>query len=490
MSSSPRPAKARRPSPYGPMSPLVYFTMAAVIYHMWLSFTRHLWAQENNMVLSQPFMIMLGVDFWVVLILVATLWVSAVSRMNVPGQEPTVKRLLRRLLAPEWIMMALLFVWFLVCCAVYSDAKTDLITRDWRYVLDAAVIVLILMPLGMILGVRRTVRFLTTVLLVILTFATCFALVALVCVFSGRELLLPNGLAIRQSVDGDLYMGVNANIGAAIGLTMVYACLFLAVTRRDVWRWVFAGLAVPHLAVTILCSSRACYLALLVTMPAAAAFSSWYLSKRLRKLWLRLLIAASAAVLAYLLVWGGRELAAALYFSLKKKPSSGGERLFSDTGRLYIWRATGYLMTENPKQFFFGVPKLSYPTHIKRALTAVFGDPRPKGFAHAHNQLIQVGAVQGVPAMAVYFATWVMAAIRSLRVLISRRRREAMPGGWIVPVALLGMAIVNLFEPFVWLYFSAMSCLFYLFCGLLVAVDRGGGQAGDVPAPPPDTQKP
>ena len=38
---------------------------------------------------------------------------------------------------------------------------------------------------------------------------------------------------------------------------------------------------------------------------------------------------------------------------------------------------------------------------------------------------------------------------------------------------LLGCVIVNLFEPFLWLYFSAMGCMFCLLAGLLAAVDRG-----------------
>ena len=38
----------------------------------------------------------------------------------------------------------------------------------------------------------------------------------------------------------------------------------------------------------------------------------------------------------------------------------------------------------------------------------------------------------------------------------------------------LAMLVVNMFEPFLLFYFSAQGCVFFLFCGWIVALDRGG----------------
>ncbi|MBR4711346.1 MAG: O-antigen ligase family protein [Clostridia bacterium] len=474
--SSPQAAGRRSPR-FGSLSPLVVFTLIVVIYHLWLSFTRHLWAAENNMLLSPGFMVMLGADFWMVIALLGTLWITAVVHLSVPELREPLRRTCRRTVSPEWILLCLLFVWFMVTCAVYSTSKTNLILRDWRYVLDAGVCALILLPLGTVLGVRRMRSFLTAVFTVLLIFATAFVLIALFCTFTGRELPLPNGLAIRRSKDGDLYMGVNANIGAGIGLTMVYCCLFLAFMRRGPMRWVWLTAAVPHLIAVILCNSRGCFLALLFTLPVCAAFAAWDMTEG-RRTRSRILVSALAALLAAGLVVGMRLAAEAWYFPASKGGDGDSESLFHDTGRLYIWPASIRVMTENPKQFFFGVPKLSLPNYLSDQMIALFNDDTR--YAHAHNMLLQVGCVQGVPAMAVYAATWVITAVRGLRVLISARRRN-MAGAWVIPLSMCGMIIVNVFEPFIWLYFSIMGCVFFLFGGLLTALDRGGTESDPIP---------
>ena len=129
---------------------------------------------------------------------------------------------------------------------------------------------------------------------------------------------------------------------------------------------------------------------------------------------------------------------------------------------MYVWTAAIRLMVSSPGIFFFGLPFDQIPMALDGT----------GGYAHAHNMILQMGLVTGVPGMIAFLAFLVMMAVRSIKVGIGKKTAE-YPGIYVIPIAVLAMVIANMFEPFLLFYFSIMGCVFFLFCGLIIAIDRG-----------------
>ena len=441
-----------------------------VTYHMWLSITRHFWAKENNMLLSPLFVKMLRVDFYAAIAFAGCVlvWVI-VSRFLMPEDSRGRTTILKRLCEPDCAMIIGLFIWYMITNLAYSD-KANQFADYMRYELDAGLCAVIMYPLARIIGRRRMRYLLEAVLHLILAFCTVTICVMMFNFFAHRELTLPNGLTVYGTKNGSVYFGVNQNLAAMIGLTMTYICFFLVFSRRSLaGRIVYGVVMLPHILATLMTGSRACFLALLITLPMAAALFMWINMDRLeskRRVFWALLIALIVAVC----VWFLRPALAEICRRIVVGPSKGGgsfasQKLFKDSGRLPIWGASLHMMTASAKQFVFGVPKLDIPQYIEQHQILLYGTGST--YAHAHNQILQVGCAQGVPAMVVYIIFWFVIGIRGLKVLftgVMNRRKNALV---VVPICLFGMMFVNLFEPYIWLFFSAMGCLFHLMGGML-----------------------
>ena len=73
--------------------------------------------------------------------------------------------------------------------------------------------------------------------------------------------------------------------------------------------------------------------------------------------------------------------------------------------------------------------------------------------------------------MLMFIAFLVMMMIRCIRVSLGKTK-AVFPGAFVLPISILGMVIVNLFEPFLLFYVSVMGCMFFLYCGWTVAIDK------------------
>ena len=89
---------------------------------------------------------------------------------------------------------------------------------------------------------------------------------------------------------------------------------------------------------------------------------------------------------------------------------------------------------------------------------------------HAHNQILQVGLILGVPMMVVFILLLIVMIVKSFRLgLISGKRH--FPGAYILPVVFGTYVILTLVEAYLVATFSIMSSLFFLFCGWINALD-------------------
>ena len=126
-------------------------------------------------------------------------------------------------------------------------------------------------------------------------------------------------------------------------------------------------------------------------------------------------------------------------------------------------------MFSSGEVFFFGTPLGLIPQGIQESMASIYGSGSL--YAHAHNIILQTGLVAGVPGMLLFLGfLWTM-LFPCVKIGIGTKESQ-VPGAYVLPIAVLCMLIVNMFEPFLMFYISVMACLFFLFCGYIVAISR------------------
>ena len=358
---------------------------AAVVtcLHFWLSFTRHMWAPENLMFRSEILPVLMTVDLWAAILFGAAVLVYVmVTAAYLPKSFDRIKTAVRRFFSVDGIILAAMFLWYVVCCIYHGRGTTALVAGYWPYVMDMGICALILFPLPGILGWKKTKTVLDWVFHLIMAFSTCFVVWALWHLFTLNIVKLPNGLSVGMDQKVTFYMGVNTNIGAAIGITMIMICLYMLAAHRGAVRWVYAAALLPHLLAVLLTNSRSHFIALLVVLPACAFMLAWHGSRKLL-LWQRIAAGLAAALCVGILMWFLRFWVFDLFEAVTRYsekisaanaaqngsagavPQIANQSLTSDTGRLKLWPACLKLMTRSPREFFFGTPLADFFETIK-----------------------------------------------------------------------------------------------------------------------------
>ena len=455
---------------------LLVLLMILAAFHLLLSFGRHFLAPENMIARSELLLKLIRIEKWYALALVLIALVYLILCKT--KFEPTwyrVKAWRKRLVSVEGILLTCLFLYYLFCCYLQSKAYRNIFLNADLYLFDFAVLVFGLFTLPLAVGAEKAKQYIDILLHIVMAVSTVFIAWALWNLLHLNIVKLPNGLELGMTDGYRLYLGVNANIGAAIGLSMVLISLYMIAAHRWPIKLIYSVLLLPHLFATFLTNSRGCYLALLVSLPLFVFMLLWT-SLQKRRLLLRILVCGIAAGAAAVGVWLLRKGAFALFESITHLGELlgidlDGAELAREVGvdgsRLKIWRTSLGMTVSDSKAFFRGIPYPLIPDLICEKMTEIYGSGSV--FAHAHNMILQTGLIEGVPGMLIYIAFLVKLVFPCVKVGISKYQQQ-YPGAYILPIIILAIIIVNLFEPFILFYLSIMGCLFFLFTGYIVAI--------------------
>lgn len=461
-----------------------------IFFHMWFTFARHFFAPENNLVYSELTKALLKVDKWLGFVLfLAAVGYLAVTVLCYPQTWHRVKAFFRRLRCREMGMLLFVVVYYVVGCMVHTGRYTNIFRANDMLLFDTVLCMLLMVPLSVVLGKEKGKKLVDAVLHGVMLFSTAFVCWALWHLFSLKPVDLPNGLQSGMMASYTFYPGVNRNIGAAIGVTMAMICLYMVATQGKILKIVYGIFLVPHVFAVLMTNSRGSYLALLVAFALVGFGCVWNLMGK-KALALRIACSVMAAVVcgvAFSFVRSGafRLFEGVTHFGELLHPASAGTAeaaasygdaaaasvrdIEMDAARLRIWKAALKHMVSSPYTFFFGTPSSLIPEAINETLIQLQG----KGgmYAHAHNAILQTGLMLGVPGMLGLVSFLVMMLVRCIRVVFGRAQ-QALRGGWMLPVMLAAALVVNMFEAFLLFYYAVIACLFFLICGLVIAVDQ------------------
>lgn len=386
--------------------------------------------------------------------------------------RPTRQRfavLFRRVFRKEAILLALFTGWIVISCisrkTVVRDASLKSIMNAW-VLTDTVISLLVLFPLPLLLGPKRGRLLLEGFFHILMLFCTVFTVICLWNVYHLHVLKLPSGKGVGFTRNGSLQFGCNGNITSSIAMVMVAICMYMITTQRLPLRIVYEVLCVPHLIVMCSTLCRATLGGALILVTGTAFMLGWTSARKLHPL-PRAGISLAAAAAGFCLIWFAPAMARALYRFFQRlggaEPGSAAPAkvLNADlNGRMAIWDAAWKIVTSDFRTFIFGTTNAKALSSLKAILKS--------NIAHAHNCVIQIAMVMGVPAAEAFlvFLCWIL---NHCRYMFLDLRHRLFKGAYTVPLMILSFLFVNAFEPYLVGYFSVMGCVFFLLCGLATA---------------------
>lgn len=443
-------------------------------FHMLLSFARHYFSPENQIFYSPVVQISVKAEKWFAVALLACAIIYLILlKTRFKDTWFRVKTWFRGLRSVEGILLACLFLYFVFCCYVNSRHYTNIFKANDVFLFDNAVCLFVLFLLPFAVGMKKAKLYVDIMLHTVMLVSTVFIVWALWNLFHLDLKTLPNGLQIGMTEEYRFSPGVNSNIGAAIGMTMVLISLYMIATHRWPIKLVYAVVLLPHLYATLLTNSRGAFLAIIVALPLFVFMTVWENTQKMRVV-MRILLGGLAAAVIGVATWLLRNgvfdlFEAVTHLSEYLDNSATVRGVEADPARLKIWRSSVSIMLSGGREFFCGTPFPLIPTQIENNLVKLYGEG--SAFAHAHNVILQTGLMAGVPGMLLFLAYLVKILFPCLRVGIGRKVAQ-FPGSYVLPIAVLAMLVENMVEPFLLYYISVMACLFFLFCGYIVAIDK------------------
>ena len=448
------------------------------IAHMWLSFARHFFSPENNMSASQTLQTMFKAEKWfAVALLAAFILYLILSFTKFKDTAQRVRTAFRRTVSADGVLLTCVVAYFLLCWYVHSRSYTNIFKISDIALFDTAVCVFVLFTLPIVLGPQKARKYLDVILHAVMLFSTAFIVWGLWNLFHLNIVTLPSGLQFGMSDQFSLYPGVNQNIGAAIGAAMVLISMYMIASHGWIVKLIYAVAMVPHLYATLLTNSRGNYLSLLVAFPLFAFMLTWDCTRK-KKTVNRVVIGGIAAAAAAAAIWALRRSVFwsfdqithfSEYLQLELDGWDVARDISIDPARLRIWRSSINLMGSGAREFLFGSPLPLIPSRIESAMIKVYGSGSE--YAHAHNVILQTGLVSGVPGMLLFLAFLIKMIFPCMKVGVGKYAKR-YKGSYMLPIAVLSLLVSNMFEPFLLFYISVSACLFFLFCGSIVAINK------------------
>ena len=426
--------------------------------------------------------------FGLVLLIVAVVSLP-VSAFISSDFRQTCKLFLKKLCSYEQLFLLILFLWFAVGCFILQQKEglPYLKAADWL-LFDTGISVLILFPLARFLGRKNASSLINFILHLVLISYSLFTAWALWHVIHFTVPTLPSDNFLGMSRYGKLYLGVYYNMTGAIACMMLGLSLYMIISQKLFWKILYGVFSLLHLVVLMLSDSRTAFLGGLFLIICSAFCFSWYCLGKNQNFTAvhNVLFSLVAASLCGVLFWHLRSVITGGYTAFSQahnisvSPSaypaflSAGQakmqalplarEIVPDlNGRTDIWHAALKVITSSPLTFFIGVT----PVGLTEALVKIGGITEQ--FYSTHNVFLDVAVKFGVSVALGFLVFTVKIALCCLRILF-RTKGESFKNIFMIPLIIITLFVLNLTEGYLIAYYCIPSCIFFLLCGWITAV--------------------
>ncbi|MBR6114368.1 MAG: O-antigen ligase family protein [Oscillospiraceae bacterium] len=373
---------------------------------------------------------------------------------------------------------ALLFVWvvwaYIACLLAIREGRASFY-HNVRYLFYQTADMLVLFPLGLYFARRDDTALLRRLFDICLLLTAARLAFAFVSFFGGRVRFTA---FFGHEFD---FTGSRVMFGENSNQTGAYTAFFLAAgicrfpsIRKTAGRVLFAAAELIVFAAFVMAESRGALIGLAVTIAVWAGAAAWHRSKKSPALsvLIALVCAAAAAgvfLLAFYWLRGGlnalqrRILQSAAASAPGDAPAAVGaaDAQLRDLlgasasnlgGRRKIWLAVVRNAFGDRHILLHGTTMANTSDWVATFMHRAF---------RTHNQLLEVLAAQGLPALALFLAWLVWLAGKSLALGLDRRCGTR----WMLPLPLLTLIIHNMVEMMLVGRTHIVGCFFFLIAG-------------------------
>ena len=430
-----------------------------------------------------------------------------VTAVNYPQSMCRIRALFWKLRSFEQWYMFYIFFWYIFTVTLRQiligrNFKGNYFAANDWWMFITGLMAFVMFPMARVLGSGNMKRVFNPMLKLVLIPNMVFYSWGLWQFLSMNKIVFPSGAELLLAEELIL-TGINRNTIGAYGVTMMVVCLYLIAMEKG-WRKIpYIYGVVLYTVVLIISYCRTSWYSALLAVSAFGFLGFWNLLHKKHVL-VRLGIGFLAAAAGVLFFFWFRSELFVLLDSVLGRSAAVAETAASATasfsaqsisavplasshvpaavplasgsdaiqvskrgfgGREPIFRAALYLMFHSKYCFLFGVT----PVDVGESLLGLCGVKDV--FPHAHNFFLQMGVAYGVPCMLITIAFTISLAVRSIRLLFSKKRRMP-PGYWMIPVVALCMLSQDMMEAFLNSGGTLVCVFFYVFAGWIVATDE------------------
>lgn len=417
---------------------------------------------------------LLKVEKWAAIILLLGMIAYVLyTKIREPRLMFRIGNFTKGLFRPELKMLTVFYLWYLICVISANEAYTaNLWQLNDNYLFDCFMSFFSLFILGYLFRENAGKKMLEIFFYVLTIVMTAAMIYVLIVVCKPAIITLPSGGQIGMNTEVRLYANCHPNTVGAIAEILIMLCLYFALAKKGVLRWLFASASVVHYFILILSDSRTCMVTTALTI-GILAFKTCFDVLNGRKSWQRIALAAVAGI-----IFGG------IVLGLRRPVRLGYEQIshFSEylnkdvvirdieattNMRTLWWKATVQSVFSDVRHFFFGVTPAGVISEINR-LT---------GYQmYTHNQFCEIMLSSGIPGVLMYLGWLVMVAVTCVKVLIGKVRKGTYKGIEVILGTIFMLVIANLMEATLLYYHWFPEEIFFLLCGFVTY--RYGGEKG------------
>lgn len=365
----------------------------------------------------------------------------------------------------DMILLLAFLAWYLIVCIYLTiTERWDVTYYNHEPLLDTVACLLLLYPLGIMLGRDREIPGILRVMVKVLILVwTVWMAVILFHVFRGQYIIAPNGGYLGMH-SGSLVMNCNRNTVGIWEVVFFPGCLYLVFrSKKAGWKVVWAICAVIHYFVLVLCASRtAVYADTMMTM-AMVGFAV-YTGLKDKKKAARILLAVGIGLAAGAAFYLMRRLVFGLYNATVTSFNEPGEISITVdardmapdarlSGRDEVWAASVRAITKNAQNMIFGVS----PVMIVNAVNEAGG-----GEMYTHNEILEITLGLGFVGIGIFMA-WLVLMLKDMWKMARSLKGQLLL--LCIPVIALGQLAANMMESTLLFYQYINAYVFFLLCG-------------------------
>ena len=411
----------------------------------------------------------LKIEKWTLIILAAAVIAYVLyTKFREPRLMFRIQNFTKGLFKPELKILAVLFFWYVLCVLSANETYT---ANFWQLndtmLFDTAISFFVLFTFGYLFrgdSGRRPIEIFFYVLTALLTAAMIYVLFT---VLKPAVITLPAGGQIGMGKHrGTLRLFINChpNTTGAIAELVLMICVYFAVTKKGIVRWLYVAAAAVHYVILILSDSRTCLVSTAVTLGILTVFG---LSRKIKekKLLKKLLIVVLAGVVCGGLILFLRQFVrsgyeAVSHFSTYTGVDSAatmGEIEATTNDRSGLWKGAFQSAFSSVRNAFFGMTPAGVISEIKKWTGREL---------YTHNQFCEVLVSNGVPGVLMYLA-WLVLIAKACIETLSGKNKDSFKGIEVFIGMIFMMVIANLMEATLMYYHWFPEEMFFLLCGFV-----------------------